>query len=57
MASEYEPVLDCKVLTFDVAKIAKPIKQCLLQVGVGGRATRAAFETPLMEPVARNRKG
>jgi len=57
MASEYEPVLDCKVLTFDVAKIAKPIKQCLLQVGVGGRGTRAAFETPLMEPVARNRKG
>jgi hypothetical protein len=39
-----------RFLTFDVAKIAKPIKQCLLQVGVGGRGTRAAFETPLMLP-------
>jgi hypothetical protein len=30
------PVFDCKVLTFDVAKVAKPAEQCLLKVRVGG---------------------
>jgi hypothetical protein len=30
--TEHEPVFDSKVLTFDVAKGAKPAKQCLLQV-------------------------
>src|SRR5262249_25355057 len=34
--AEHEPVLDCKVLAFDVAKVAKPAEQCLLKVRVGG---------------------
>src|SRR5262249_46848834 len=33
--TEHEPVLDCEVLTFDVAKAAKPVEQCLLKVRVG----------------------
>jgi hypothetical protein len=32
-----EPVLDCKVLTFDVAKVAKRGEQCLLKIRIGGR--------------------
>jgi hypothetical protein len=35
--TEHEPVFDCKILTFDVAKVAKPAEQCLLKVVVGGR--------------------
>src|SRR5262245_37663251 len=34
--TEHEPVFDCKVMTFDVAKVAKPAEQCLLKVRVGG---------------------
>jgi len=35
--TKHEPILDRKVLTFDVAEVTKPAKECLLQVGVGGR--------------------
>jgi hypothetical protein len=34
--AEHEPVFDCKVLIFDVAKVTKPAEQCLLKVRVGG---------------------
>jgi hypothetical protein len=33
--AEHEPVFDGKVLTFDVAKVAKPAEQNLLKVKVG----------------------
>src|SRR3984893_11119536 len=34
--TEHEPVFDCKVLAFDVAKVAKPAEECLLKLRVGG---------------------
>jgi hypothetical protein len=44
--TEHEPVFDYKVLTFDVAKIAKPAEQDLLKVGVRGRCEIAETSVP-----------
>ena len=44
--TEHEPVFDCKVLTFDVAKVAKPAEQCPLKVGVGGRGEKTQARRP-----------
>src|SRR5262245_34586135 len=44
--TEHEPVFECKVLTFDIAKVAKPAEQCLLKVRVGGGGEIAQTRGP-----------
>src|SRR5262245_54991383 len=48
--TEHEPVFDCKILTFDVAKVAKPAEQCLLKVriGSGGEITQTSRPRSLL---------
>jgi hypothetical protein len=44
--TEHEQVFDREVLTFDVAKVAKPTAQRLDEVGDGGRGKIAQTRQP-----------
>src|SRR5262252_8690077 len=44
--TEHEPVFDCKILTFDIAKVAKPAEQCPLKVRIGSGGEIAQTRCP-----------
>src|SRR5262249_37190217 len=52
--TEHELVFDCKILTFDVAKVAKATEQCLLKVRVSG--WREIAETRILRLLRARRK-